>query len=72
MSHDQICRRDGGGEGLVGIPEVGVAVVECFSRVSTTVNMLIEFQRSFPLIYFVKIPSYSKCGLRICGLHKVQ
>jgi hypothetical protein len=27
------------GEGLLGIPEVGVTVVECFSSASTTVNM---------------------------------
>ena len=30
------------GKGLVGILEVGVAVVECFSSVSTTVNVLIK------------------------------
>ena len=32
------------GEGLVGFPDVGVAVVECFSSASTAVNMLIELR----------------------------
>lgn len=31
-------------EGLVGIPEVVVAVVDCFSSASTTVNVLIELR----------------------------
>ena len=30
------------GDGLVGIPEVGVTAVECISSASTTVNVLIE------------------------------
>ena len=32
------------GEGFVGIPEVGVAVVECFSSTSTTFNRLVELR----------------------------
>jgi hypothetical protein len=54
-------------EGLVGMAEVGVTVVECFSSASTTVGMLIELRQPFPQICFVKIPSYNKCSLGICG-----
>ena len=63
MKSCQICRR----EGLVGIPEVGVAEVECFSSTNTIVNVLRELRKLFPQICFVKIPSYNKCSLRICG-----
>ena len=60
------------GEGLLGIPEVGVVVVECFSSMSTTVNVLIELRQPFYQICFVKIPSYNEPGVRICGFQWYQ
>ena len=54
------------GEGLVGIPEVGVAVVECFSSASTTVNVF-----KFALLKFqAMINAFS--GYVVSILHKVQ
>jgi hypothetical protein len=55
------------GEGLVSIPEVGIEMVESLSSASSTVDMLIELRQPSPQICFVKIPSYNKCSLRICG-----
>ena len=55
------------GEGLVSILEVWIAMAESLRSTSRTVNMLVEFWQPNPQICFVKIPSYNKCSLRICG-----
>ena len=45
--------------------EGSITMVQGFSSVSTTINMLIEFRQPFTQICFVKIPSYNKYNFRI-------
>ena len=56
-----------GGEGLVCVADVRVAVVESVTRSCTAIDMLIEFRLPCSQISFVKIPRYNKCSHGIYG-----
>jgi hypothetical protein len=58
-----------------GAPVLRVTEVEMWVKVGnnkcithSAINMLIEFRKPCSQIFFVRIPSYNKCSLRIYGL----
>jgi hypothetical protein len=54
-------------EGFVCIAEVRVTMILNFSSPGRAFDMLIKFREPCFQISPVKIPSYNKCSLRICG-----
>jgi hypothetical protein len=55
------------GEGLICIAEVRITMIQGFASPGCAIDMLIEFREPCFQISFVKITSYNKCSLRICG-----
>jgi hypothetical protein len=53
-------------EGFVCVAEVKVAMIQNVASHGLTFDML-KFRESYFQISLVKMTSYNKCGLRICG-----
>jgi hypothetical protein len=54
-------------EGFVCIAEVRVAMIQNAASPGRAFDMLIKCREPYFPISFVKIPSYNKCSLGICG-----
>ena len=59
-------------KGLICIAEVRITMIQGFASPGCAINMLVKFREPCFQISLVKIPSYNKCSLRICGLHRVK
>jgi hypothetical protein len=55
------------GEGLICVVEVRITMIQGFASPGCAIDVLIEFREPCFQVSFVKIPSYNKCSLRICG-----
>ena len=54
-------------KGFVCVAEIRVAMIQSCARPGRAFDMLIQFREPCFQISLVKIPSYNKCILRICG-----
>ena len=66
MESGQIFRKEVR-EGFICVAEVRITMIQGFASPGCTFDMLINFREPCFQISLVKIPSYNKCSLRICG-----
>ena len=64
--------KGGRGRALHTSQEVRVAMIQTFASPGHAFDMLIKFREPCFQISLVKIPSYNKCSLRICGFQFTQ
>ena len=60
------------GEGFVCVAEVRITMIQGFASPCRAFDMLIKFREPCFQINLVKIPSYNKCILSICGFHYIE